>query len=514
MSKYFYLLLISIVCLCTSCEDKLFDFDIHNLEANGDWGIPLIDDDIVLEKFLNKLDSVGNIHTGADGSISIVYETSEKEVFNFNTLFNNIAPSLEYVDTSGTIPEITSPVAGQVQVHFPNLITFSLASSKYKLNSAEIETGILDVYFSLPSTYTSSYTITLTSEQIVSPEGHNFSATVTSDDPTTSIDLAGYSVILDDRQRVYLSGDIILNHPGGTLPAVHYSSHLIMRQFQCNNVRALVNPYAKDFVQALKINLLNLNKFTLDDAYFNEPKITIHTFNSFCNANCNITQAETVESSGVPTSFLTAPCTITVPYSSTSYSSSDIANLSRIRINSNTDSLRIGGTFTLNPAGFSAGEILFENTATYRFKATTELPLNVSLNNAVYSDVKSNNLYHFISEQTISSIEEMTIRLCFTNTLPLDLYPEIGFIDTVSGEVTPLNLEQVVLHGSYDGKPVVQNPIFVTVDPNTAVKIINSHKFYLYFHINTQGHDVVLKTSQSVKAKIGAKVKYSNIVLH
>lgn len=511
MRKYFYISIICLICLCTSCKkDKLFDFDIKNIEANGDWGIPLLNDDIVLEKFLNKLDSVGHIHSGADGTISIVYESSEAEVFNFNTLFSNVAPALEHVDTSGRIPDITSPIAGYVQKNYHHVLSFSLASSEYKLKSAQIETCIMEVNFNLPI----NYSITLTSDQIFTPEGHKFTIDVSSENPTRYIDMAGYQIRVDDDQRVYLDGVLTVNHPGGTLSGLYYSCQLNSSNFQCNNVIAMVHPYPQDFTQSVKLNILNSDKFTIEDAYFNEPKITLHTINSFCNSSCRITKAETVESSGTHYSFLSAPCNIDLPYSGTSYATNQISNLSRFRINTNTDSLSVGGTFTLNPDGFSTGEILFRKTAAMKFKATTELPLDFSLENAVYADMNDNKLYHFISGETVKSIDELTIRLSFTNSLPIDLYPEIGFIDTVNNVITPLSMDHVVIHGSYDGNPIVHSPMYVTINSATAEKIINSHKLYIRFHFNTQGHDVILKTTQSVQARIGAKIKYSNIVLH
>ena len=69
------------------------------------------------------------------------------------------------------------------------------------------------------------------------------------------------------------------------------------------------------------------------------------------------------------------------------------------------------------------------------------------------------------------------------------------------------------LHGAYNNIPVELAPIYINFGHDDAQKILQSDKVILTFHIDTNGNDVEVNTSQNVRIALGAKISYSQINL-
>ncbi|MBO7648380.1 MAG: hypothetical protein J6S48_03365, partial [Bacteroidales bacterium] len=63
-----------------SCHDKLFNFDIQHIEADGDWGIPLFNGSISVGELLDRLDSVRYLQVGEDGTLKFIVEEEIRNV--------------------------------------------------------------------------------------------------------------------------------------------------------------------------------------------------------------------------------------------------------------------------------------------------------------------------------------------------------------------------------------------------------------------------------------------------
>ena len=164
-----------------------------------------------------------------------------------------------------------------------------------------------------------------------------------------------------------------------------------------------------------------------------------------------------------------------------------------------------------SPNGFSAGDISLSENSKLDLRLKTEFPVNVSINNAVYTDTVDNGLYQQFDFNTVQSIEELTIRVAYINAFPFDLIPNIKFLNSSTGQTFPL--EMVVMHGCYNGVPYQQEPVYHVFSNSTTQEINNADKIIVSFKLNTQGNTVEIKDSQFIRLNLGAKVKYSNINL-
>ena len=84
--KFILSLLLAIALCCNSCKDNLFDFDLHHAEADGEWGLPVFNGTISLDRLLSKMDSIQYIQTGADGVLKIVFDQEVENVVSLSQI--------------------------------------------------------------------------------------------------------------------------------------------------------------------------------------------------------------------------------------------------------------------------------------------------------------------------------------------------------------------------------------------------------------------------------------------
>lgn len=177
------------------------------------------------------------------------------------------------------------------------------------------------------------------------------------------------------------------------------------------------------------------------------------------------------------------------------------------------DSLRLKCHLTLNPNGFSAGDISISENTALDLKINAEIPTNISIDNAIFKDTMDNALHHLADTLDFVTIESLLLRIAFTNALPVDLIPYIAFYNSETGEVYVPDLNGLQIHGSYDGLPVVQQAYYVEIRKEEIPIISAADKMILKFTANTQGHNITVNSSQFIKANIGARIQYSSFNL-
>ena len=161
----------------------------------------------------------------------------------------------------------------------------------------------------------------------------------------------------------------------------------------------------------------------------------------------------------------------------------------------------------------SHGNITVDENSSLSLRIKTELPTNLSINNAVYHDTLENSLYQAFSATIPQSIETMTIRIAITNAFPFDIIPDIVFLNTHTGEKYPLDINNIQIHGAYNGVPYTNTPIYIDFSNDAAQKIIKSDKVIFNFRVTTNGNTVEIKDSQYINIAMGARIKYTNINL-
>lgn len=507
MKKFLlFLMLCLLVFGLNSCKDNLFDFDLKNVEADGEWGIPVVNDKITLETLLNNMDSLTFLRVGSDGTISIVMEKDMPNLVTMNRLLQMGGKSFS---TTGQVPLAT----GSAAAHIEELITFNLNNDKAVLKRAAVEEGSIILTFDFTD-LPASYHGTIYSNNITDESGSPLTINVNSNNTTYTVDLSDYVIQVNADGNIVFSSNLTLTAtPGTTVGGVyHYTCGVVIGELELQSIVALLNSISSTIEKNDTIDF-SLRDFNVENMIVYNPRIQISAKNNLTSINGRINVLTFLDGNGIPSPIITSPVDMQIPVSPYNYVQVADETMPCAQFSSYYKYLQMAGDVLVNPEGFSAGEVYLNKNSSLGFKVKATYPANVCIDNAVYHKEMDNGLYGKVSASDIPSIERLTLRLAFTNDLPFDMNAEIAFLNTTTHDTMYVNLSENTIHGSYNGVPYNQTPIYVEFDNQRAKRIVESDKILVRLRANTQGNDVVLTTSQYIKVAIGAKLKYDNINL-
>ncbi|RLD51958.1 MAG: hypothetical protein DRJ05_17900, partial [Bacteroidetes bacterium] len=124
-----------------SCIEKELDFEnIKTQKWNSEWAVPLINSAFTFDDFFS--DTVGFIHEGEDGLITLVFESEE---FASETVGDIVIPDqIDVFDTLFSVPdEIFLSPPGEVYEFRPVSIPipFELSEPGLRLDSTRLKSG-------------------------------------------------------------------------------------------------------------------------------------------------------------------------------------------------------------------------------------------------------------------------------------------------------------------------------------------------------------------------------------
>lgn len=498
--KYILLLLFVFLTATYSCHDKLFDFDIQHIEADGDWGIPLFNGSISVGDILDRLDSVRYLQVGEDGTLIFLVEEEIKNVVSIKDMLHIDDQTFDKT-SAFKVPHLPDfGISGVTQ--------FSLNTQDFFLKRVEVKTGTLSIYFNIEESF--PYSADLTSDNILDGNGNPIMLHLSDLQQEQTIDLSHYVLETDAAGFINFAASVLV---GNSIPldTIHYSCHVETRNITLKSVLGLFRaiPFALD--ESAPIDIPQ-DLIQLDQVGVNNIHVRLFSRNNLCAINGTFNELSFVKKSGAIVPLLPAPVPFNSPLS-TEYVLAAETHVSSVSYTSDVDSVRFRCNLTLNPNGFSAGDISINENTALDLKINAEIPTNISIDNAIFKDTMDNALHHLADTLDFVTIESLLLRIAFTNALPVDLIPYIAFYNSETGEVYVPDLNGLQIHGSYDGQPVVQQAYLVEIRKENIATISAADKMILKFTANTQGHGVTVNSSQFIKANIGARIKYSSFNL-
>ena len=499
-SKILTTLCIALALCCSACKDKLFDFDLNNIEANGEWGIPVFNGTISVEDLLQHLDSTNIIQIGSDGILKFTFEN---DMENAVLLKDVVKFQDQHVDTSGVETVTHLPDFNSYQI-----IQFSLNNEDFRLKSCHVKNGLLTLNFNIDNG-SFAYTADLTSNQIFDANDNPVILHFSNTQHQQVIDLSEYHIWPTVSGYIQFDAHLVIPSVSG-LNQVSYNCHIDLQNFDIHSAICQFKAISHEFDAKNELSF-DFDKFQFNNFQLNNAVASIYARNNICAIDGSVDQLYLFGHNGAYSPLIQSVLNFSIPISPNQYTHILDVNIPTINYNSNIDSLGIHSLLNVNPNGFSAGDISLSENSKLDLRLKTEFPVNVSINNAVYTDTVDNGLYQQFDFNTVQSIEELTIRVAYINAFPFDLIPNIKFLNSSTGQTFPL--EMVVMHGCYNGVPYQQEPVYHVFSNSTTQEINNADKIIVSFKLNTQGNTVEIKDSQFIRLNLGAKVKYSNINL-
>ena len=502
LSKIFTIVWITLALCCCACKDNLFDFDIHHIEADGEWGIPVFNGTISVDKLLQNLDSTSNVQVGEDGTVIFVIENEMENVVLLKDVLKIENKEFNSQDVIN-IPPVT-------EFDITQVMQFSLNTDEYTLKTCNIKSALFILDFSINDGEL-AYTADLTSNQILDADYNPLSIHFSNTQQHHVIDLSNYEIWPNILGNIQFTAHVVSPAAAG-LSQISYNCHVTIQDFSIHSIVGKFQAISHELNTTTDINF-DFDQLHLENVNLRNAKASIFVRNSICRVDGTINQLYLSGANGAYYPLIQSVLNFSIPVSPDQYTHVVDANIPALPYNSDYDSLGIHCQLTVNPDGFDAGDISLNENSGLDLKLKAELPANLSIKNAVYKDTIDNGLYQQLNSPIIQSIELLTLRIAYTSLLPFDLIPQIDFLNSSTGEVFHLNLNNFQIHGCYNGIPYQQQPIYIDIRDTDAQQVANSDKMILYFKLTTDDNTVEIKDSQYIQANIGAKVKYSNINL-
>lgn len=496
--NYIFIVFITILALVTSsCKDKLFDFNLQSIDSEGEWGFPVINRALHTSDLFHNIDSL-MFFNNSNGTLTFVSVNEIKNAVSLSDLFKI---ENQTVDTAGVALVTNLPNFDILQV-----VKFNLNTPDFALKYAQVKSGALSITFNITQA-NFSYSAVLTSNNIRTPQGGTASWTFNNTQHTLNLNFSDYVFEPDENGDITFTAHITVP-TSTTLNQVAFNCHVELNNFAVHSVRGQFNAISRYFDSKTAFNL-RFNQLQFNEIIFHDGKISIFSKNDLCRIDGTMNNLW-LSGFGIYHPLISNPIPFSIPNSTLYELISDIS-LPSLTYIPNIDTLNVQCNLNVNPQGFSAGDIVMNENSSMHLKFKTELPSNLSIQNAVYYDTLVNALHDQFNFSDPRSMEKLTLRMDLTNAFPFELTPEIFFVEGGSGSMYKLNTGEVVISQGSPNAPYQYRPIYVELPYEEALHVTNAEKIILKFKMNTRGRDIEITDSQFVNIYIGAKIKYSSI---
>lgn len=498
---------------CTKFDD-LFNFEnISGLEGNSSWGVPIINAKYTIGDVIQRFDSSGYFHVAQDGSLSFVY-TMEKEkiikAIDFLTVKNKIFNS-DYIINSNVISNSTSIEHHTAPISFENEFL--------KIHSASIKSGTIQIIVS--NNMTQDYYCTLSTPNIKTATGSNFSITFTPSQLNHTIDLTNYTLFPNSDNTGIFEVEVGVHNNGSppTNPTNDLSISIVLTNVVIKSVYAQISPYSMPFNETIDFDLSSSNYGGNLTIY--NPKLSISTLNSFMiRGNIKIDTAA-FSGVGLYSSIISqSPVNINIPVSPNNYQTENVDAFSSITLNTSYNNITLKGVAVLNPDGFDAGVIRIDENSEISLKLKAEIPIQTKITNLFYQDTLDFKLADILQDIPMTDfqfIDTLALRAYFESTLPLNAYAQVYFIDSVSQTaIDSLFSNSKLLYGSFSGTSTPTPAQMFQITGDRIDQLNKCNKLVFRFKMDTENREVIFKVNQYLKASLGLKAvfNYNNITLN
>lgn len=494
--------------------DELFNFNnLDGLEGTSSWGIPIINAKYSIGDLIQQSDSSSYLQVASDGSISLTYTFEKEQIIkasDFLTVDDQIF-STPYTINPNQISNSTSIE----QLVFP----LSFDNEFMKILSASIKTGTIVI--NVTNNMEQQYYCKLTTPNIKTGAGTNFSITFSPSQLNHTLDLSNYTILPGENNTAEFNVEVGVINNGITPTADHYDLNVTMtlNNMTIRSVYAKIAPFEIPFNESFDFDISS-DEYGADITIY-KPKLFISTKNSFLiNGKIQIDTAAFSGNDLYSSIIINAPANINIPISPQAYQTDQVNAFGSINVNTNYNKVHVSGVAILNPNGFDAGVVRIDENSDISLKIKAEIPLDMKISNTFYVDTipfDLNDLLKDIPMADLRFIDTLAFRATFESTLPINVHAQVFFIDTNTNTIIDsLFTNSRLIYGSYTNYPVPSPAQMIQISGDRIENIKNCEKILLRFALDTDNREVIFNTKQYLKAALGLKAvfNYNHITIN
>lgn len=490
------------------CNRNAFDFSqLDEIDANGDWGFPLLNAEYTIGDILEMSDNVGYLHQGSDGTLEIRYEYT----------FDSVISASEYLDSyfdhdisvEGTktyTPGELPPVQGNVQVLYNDTLTAQFPTDMVLLESATLKTGKIQLTVTYNLTQPTS--INVTCPQLTSASGQPFHVEAQSSGGSysTTLDLSGYSLTVPSGNEIDFFMQVSCEANTGTLPSqLTFNYRAAFSQVSFAEIRgkfvAVDLPLDKewDFDSEFLRDHISGSMTLLN------PQVTCEILNTFpVRGNIVLNQAQ-LSGGGSSASLLAySPATVEIPGNTQQFTPVNLPIAGSLQLSPDFDHFKLKGNATINPDGFNTPTLVFRDNQVISLRVSVVLPLEMNMDDIFFRDTIPFSGLNLPSESAFSNI---LLRLGITNGLPLNFQLQAYFYDSQTSTVKDSLFvgPQVVLSALSDTPR--SSELFATKESFAEVqRMFSCDNIILQARLYTDGSPVSINVAQAIRFHLGARM--------
>jgi len=487
--------------------DEVLNFDhLNGIEGTSSWGVPVINAKYSIGDLLLKMDSSEFVRVETDGSLTLFYTFDKEKIIQASDFL-----TIGGQNFSGSYNLNPNHIPNSISVE-QNSAPISFENDMLEIYSASLKSGSLQITVS--HTITQDFLCTISTPNIKTSTGSNFTLTFTPGELSRTIDLANYTFIPDaNNSATFNIESRIINN--GTPPTA--SQYLLNVAIQISEITfkslyAKLNSYQIPFDESFDFDISS-EQYGGDITVYH-PKLTISALNSFMvKGRVDLDTAAFTGENMYASIISTSPVNINLPVSPTYYSDQIVNGFSNITLNTDYKKLKIKGNAVLNPDGFDAGVIRIDENSEISVKLRAEVPVDIKISNLYYRDTIPFNLTEIIEKIPTGDfqfIDTLALRTYFESTLPLNAGAQIYFVDTTNNTITDsLFTRTNILFGSFSGTPVPSPTQMYFITDDRLERIKKCGKLIFKVNLNTDNREVVFNVHQYLKASLGLKAVFN-----
>ncbi len=498
-------LLFALSLLFLSCNKNAYDFSrMDGFDAEGNWGIPLINANYTIEDILNKSNALNHIQTDEDNVLKLSYTMQKDTILDAGTILNcMVNKSTEYndswdINTAGIIVPQNIPIAV-----FNDTLELTLPSDKIIVENAIVKSGQLHLHFE------SSIPIQIEIKCLDILNNQNEFLRGSSDcengQITTNVNLSGYRISPQSENKLRIVLNAKVQSPGLQLPHIsHLAVALQVNSVSFSELSGRIASFSSSFEELTPMDLSFLSHMHGSLTLF-QPRMKLEVNNELAVAGHLLLEKAGFASNGTLVSpfFQQTPISIDIPSSTHGYQNVELPTMSPVQVSTSFDNMYFKGSVLINPNGIQGPSIAIREGEKLGCRISFEIPLHIQLDELSFRDTLA------LSDFDIPSIEgakNMVLRTLIESKLPVSMKMQMYFYNQQSHEIIDsLFTTSQWIHGSFDGSPVLSDLFIEKANMETIRRMLTCGSVIIDARASTEDKRVTIRSTQGLRIRLSAK---------
>ena len=490
------------------CNNNAFDFSqLNQIDANGDWGFPLLNAEYTIGDILEMSDNVGYLQQGSDGTLEIRYEYTFDSVISASEYLDSYVDQDIVVEGSRTLTlGDLPPVQGNVQVLFRDTLVAQFPTDKVLLEHATLKSGQINLH--VDYNLTQQTNIIVSCPQLTNASGQEFhvEAQSTGGTYTTTLNLSGYTLTVPSGNAIDFFIQVSCDANMGSLPnqlSFDYSASFSQVTFSeiVGKFVAVDIPVDKEW----DFDSEFLREHISGSMTLLNPQVTCEILNTFpVNGVVVLNQAQLSGGNQSSSLLASSPTTVQIPGNTNQFVPVNLPIASSLQLSPDYDHFKLVGNATINPDGFSTPTLVFRDDQIISLRLCVVLPLEMNMDDISFRDTIP---FGGLALPNESAFSNMLLRMGLTNGLPLNFQLQAYFYDSQTGTVIDsLFTEPQTVLSALNGTPRFSE-IFATKESYQEVQqMLSCDNIILEARLYTDGSPISINVAQSIRLQLGARM--------